>query len=179
VDELLDSKNFFSDESLFLKILKHVRTLSQESVSVSSLPSSKPLDTPVLKQAILLYEKLFSSQVTTEKYSISLHKEYEALIFMTCPQGRGEIISLIASSANPLYSLQTLNSLSRDVNFVNMDMVPFLQQTLYRSAILHSKMELSPTMIRLKGETYDESNSPDKCDGLWRLLKAGKLQVDK
>jgi hypothetical protein len=100
------------------------------------------------------------------------------------------LLTLLASSADPRYTLKSLSSWNREHMTNGTNFLPVLQQSLERSATLRNQKELSPSLMRLaKARTlngspthHDEndSNALRQSKGmLWMQLASGDLRIDK
>ena len=186
VNEMLEYKRFVWDKELMTRISSNLRELATKELAGSS--SNMPRNNFCLKRAFTLFEKVASSQQRFEvKELMSVPREYENLIVAAGPEGRHEFLPLLASNADPSYTLQSLSSWNRGHMMSGTDSLPVLRQALERSATLQNRKELSPSLMRLeKARTLIAS--PTQTDGdelrqskglLWMQLASGGLRIDK
>jgi len=174
------------NEELMSKILSHLRFIAKGSLADQS--NTKRMHTPRLKKTFRLFEKIFSSQESCGvKDIISVSAEYESVIAACSADDRAAFLQLLATHAEPMYSLQALYSLSQE-HTSNADFLPILQQSLKKSAQLHNRKELSPALLRIdraRSSTQQEVKETEEdihMQGkgmLWRLMISGDLQIDK
>jgi hypothetical protein len=189
VNEMLEYKRFVWDKELMTRISSNLREIATKELAVSS--STIPLNYVRLKRAFTLYEKIASSQQKFEVEELmAVPREYENLIVAAGPEGRKEFLTLLASNADPRYTLQSLSSWNREHIMSGTDFLPVLRQALERSATLQNRKELSPSLMRLeKARTLIASpTQTDENDGdelrhpkglLWMQLASGGLRIDK
>jgi hypothetical protein len=174
------------------KIVSSLREIAADSLPVSSRVGSKPLNSVLLTRSFALLEKVRLSQERWEiKEVISVSREYEALISMSNPESRHELLALMASEATPVHTLQAFYGWSRERDTSCRDFLPILRSSLERSATLRSRREMSATLLRLeKARANNEGTTAEVNSGenakrrqrtLWRLMASGddRLTIDK
>jgi len=175
--DIVENKNLVSNGALMSTIRDNLRKISHGSLPAGD---TKPMNAGYLKMVFNLLEKLALAEKSLGIENTSnVPDAYFSLISECKDDSKIIFLSLLASEAGPHFTLLSLQRLMQSSQ-TDFNVLPILQVTLKRSAMLCNRDEISSALFRIrKSRPYQVETIDPKPENLWRKMMSGALTIEK